>query len=1086
VATPTFTPNGGWFLTEQSVTVNCATPGATINYTTNGVTPTSSDRTLVSGGSVLIDRPLILEANASKTGMTTSLTAVASFTISGKLAGGAGYSLALQSDGTVWSWGANASGQLGIGSTDGTPHTIPIQVKSNSTTFLTGMSLVAAGASHSLAVRKSDGSVFGWGNDSSGQLGDNSTATQQSFPVQAKTTATGNPFLVGIVDVAGGAAHTIALKSDGTVWTWGSNASGQLGDGTTTSRKLAAQVKTASSTFLTGVVAISAGDNFCAAVKSDGTVWTWGVNGSGQLGIGSITTQKFAVQVKLSGGAALTGVREIACGATHAIALKTDGTVWTWGNNANGQLGNGTTTQAKNPIQLKTTSTTFFSGGLAVAGGASHTMLLKSDGTVYATGLNSSGQLSINSTAQQLYPAQAKSSAGVPLAGIVDLACGASHSLVTMNNGSVLGCGLNSSGQAGYPTTTVNPLAATAITNFLVISAFADPDGDGLLTWREHELGTNPALADTDGDGIPDGWEVNHNLNPLVNDASADPDGDGFTNLQEYQNGTDPFEYYNGSTFNLNISSGDGQISPAGTWLPQPLVVQVTNGVGAALVNAPVTFSTSSSGISTTNGGTLASSLSVRTNGMGNATVYYLQPATLDTTSTITAQAGPVAPKTVTFTETTSPAPPSAPTNLGVSVDSTTQATLTWTSQNNTLFKIERKTGAGGAYSQIFVTTTTGVTSYTDLTLSAGTQYFYRIRASNSAGDSPYSNEVSVSTPVWESAVPANGLQLWLRADAGLSLNGSNSVARWTDQSANQASLQATGAQQPQLIANVLNGKPVVRFNGTSNIVQTATAVDLFHGITDWTVILITKPASAQQANADIFDQQHNGGVGFVMEQYDANMNQYWLGNDLVTLDSTQVKMLTSVRAGSTQRDYQNAVKVSEVAASGFIPQTRPFGVGGWLYGGRFYSGDVLELLIYNRALTDLERGQLQDYLDQKYLIPGMDPDGDGLSNAQEQALGTDPNNRDTNGDGMPDGAEFQAGLSPTSNDVDGDGLTNAQELALGTNPFLADTDGDGVPDGQDAYPLDPTRWQAPAPDPNDHTPPTITLTEPAGATLLP
>src|SRR5712691_7105283 len=172
VATPTFNPNGGNFLLEKSVTVSCSTEGATIHYTTNGVTPTENDRTVASGGTVLVDRPLTLEANASKIGMTTSATATAAFNISGKLAAGQTHSVALKSDGTVWAWGGNASGQLGIGATYSSTHAAPVQSKLNSTTFLSGMSIVAAGASHSLAVQTSDGSVFGWGLNSSGQLGD--------------------------------------------------------------------------------------------------------------------------------------------------------------------------------------------------------------------------------------------------------------------------------------------------------------------------------------------------------------------------------------------------------------------------------------------------------------------------------------------------------------------------------------------------------------------------------------------------------------------------------------------------------------------------------------------------------------------------------------------------------------------------------------------------------------------------------------------------------------------------------------------------------------------------------------------------
>ena len=628
VATPTFTPNGGWFPLEQSVTVNCTTAGAIIHYTTNGNTPGSSDRTVTSGGTVLIDRLLTLKANASKTGMTTSATASAGFNISGKLSAGANHSIVLKSDGTIWTWGSNTNGQLGIGTADSSTHPAPVQVKANSTTFLTGMSIVGsgAGALHSLAIRKSDGAAFGWGNDSSGQLGDNSAATQQLYPVQAKTTATGNPALVSVVDIAGGVSHTVALKSDGTVWTWGSNASGQLGDGTTTSRKLAAQVKTATSTFLTGIVAVGAGDNFCAAVKSDGTVWTWGVNTNGQLGIGSTTTQKFAVQVKLSGGTGITGILDIACGSNHVVALKNDGTVWTWGNNANGQLGTGNTTQATNPVQVKINSSTFFAGANAVTAGTSHSVILKTDGTVYACGLNSSGQLSINSTTQQLYPTQAVSSAGPALSGVVDLACGASHTLFTQNTGVGSGNGLNSSGQAGYPTTTVNPKAATPISNFLIITAFADPDGDGLPTWQEREIGTNPNLADTDGDGMPDGWEVNNGLNPLVNDANADADGDGFSNLYEYQHGTNPNDYYNGALPTLSIISGNYQSGPLGAFLSQPLTIKATTTGGSALVNAPVTFSVIQGGglLSTApSGQPLTSTLTIHTDSTGQGSAYY-------------------------------------------------------------------------------------------------------------------------------------------------------------------------------------------------------------------------------------------------------------------------------------------------------------------------------------------------------------------------------------------------------------------------------------------------------------------------------
>jgi Bacterial TSP3 repeat len=118
------------------------------------------------------------------------------------------------------------------------------------------------------------------------------------------------------------------------------------------------------------------------------------------------------------------------------------------------------------------------------------------------------------------------------------------------------------------------------------------------------------------------------------------------------------------------------------------------------------------------------------------------------------------------------------------------------------------------------------------------------------------------------------------------------------------------------------------------------------------------------------------------------------------------------------------------------------------------------------------------------YAVSG-DSDGDGLSDIEEIRRGTDPLNRDTNKDGIPDGLEVSMGLDPTLMDVDGDGVANDIEISRGTDPFKPDTDGDGVLDGLDAFPLDPTRWQAPPPVPGDTTPPVIVLIEPYGAVCI-
>jgi len=302
------------------------------------------------------------------------------------VAAGGDHSLALNNDGMVWVWGYNSSGQLGDGTT--TDKSSPVQVPG-----LTGVSAIAAGDEHSLAL-KIDGTVWAWGNNEYNQLGDGTT-TQRSNPVQV-------PDLTGVSAVAAGYRCSLALKSDGTVWAWGWNHCGQLGDGTTTDafrgRSNPVQV-----TGLTGVTAISTVLYYSLALKSDGTVWAWGNNGNGQLGDGTTTQRNSPVQVT-----GLTGVSAIAAGTFHSLALKSDGTVWAWGWNHIGQLGEGITTEKHIPVQV-----TGLAGVSAITAGSSYSLaLLKSDGTVWAWGNNEYSQLGDGTTKNKNSPIQVEGAGG--------------------------------------------------------------------------------------------------------------------------------------------------------------------------------------------------------------------------------------------------------------------------------------------------------------------------------------------------------------------------------------------------------------------------------------------------------------------------------------------------------------------------------------------------------------------------------------------------------------------------------------------------------------------------------------------------
>ncbi len=274
-----------------------------------------------------------------------------------QVAQGQVFGAALLADGTVDTWGFDGDGELGDGQIASTYRLTPAPVPG-----LTGVLQIAAGYQHVLAL-KSDGTVWAWGYNFFRELGDG-TQTDRATPFQI-------PGLSGIAQVSAGFYDSLAVGTDGSVWAWGHNGFGELGDGTTTNR--ATPVKL---TGLSGVEQVSAGYEHSLAVKSDGTVWAWGNNAFGQLGVGPNTNHAAPVQVP-----GLTGVTQVAAGQTHSLAIAGPaGSVWAWGDDTNSGLGDGGSTEQKSPVSIGLSGITTISAGLNRSAATS------SDGTMYLWG----------------------------------------------------------------------------------------------------------------------------------------------------------------------------------------------------------------------------------------------------------------------------------------------------------------------------------------------------------------------------------------------------------------------------------------------------------------------------------------------------------------------------------------------------------------------------------------------------------------------------------------------------------------------------------------------------------------------------
>jgi alpha-tubulin suppressor-like RCC1 family protein len=678
---------------------------------------------------------------------------VAGLTNIRKIASGLNHSLALDSDGAVWAWGQNGDGQLGDGGTEDA--NLPVQARGMTNSAVA----VAGGYCHSVAA-KADGMVWTWGKNNYGQLGTGDTDdTRDPVLVQGLTNA---------VAVAAGYFHSVVLLNNGTVWAWGDDSFNQLGDGNWETSLTPAQVPG-----LCNIVAICAAGNHNLALDTNGRVWVWGMNDVYHPDIlfnHSNVTGKFANAdaddtdgwPAMVGG--LTNVISIAAGTSHSLALDSDGRLWAWGRNGSGQLGVGGYDDSDLPMQVLDVTNI-----VSIAAGSDASAALDGNGNLWQWGDSDSSGMNWPWGDEKELPAPAPRYADfyngqlpdlqilngnnqVPHAGLefpqplvfkvtdangmalsnapvsVEIVMGDMELRNASGGGDYKGLRLTTDAKGemtliGYadrhasntnclirvlaasreriaeadfsetlvPLPTINITSPENGSTYLVASnqpltimvdAEAAPgasikavdysyhinDGEetslGIATQNPYSFTWTNALwwadvfvcqytlsavavddagahsdpqsvnitvaLDSDGNGLPDYWQLQY-FGHLGVDPNADPDGDDISNLQEYQQSTDPTDFYNGRLPCLEIVGGNDQAGNYDAFLSEPVTIKVMGTSGFsnpfALINAPVTFTVTNGTAllaSTTNdlpGSTLV--LRSDSNGQVSARIYF-------------------------------------------------------------------------------------------------------------------------------------------------------------------------------------------------------------------------------------------------------------------------------------------------------------------------------------------------------------------------------------------------------------------------------------------------------------------------------
>jgi len=330
------------------------------------------------------------------------------------VSGGNGHSCGVRADHTLWCWGNNYAGVLGVGGN------VPLAMAPVRVGAATNWAQVFAGFEHTCGVRTS-GALYCWGDNTAGQLG-NGTTTDRSTPTRVGTAT-------GWLRVTGGYDHTCAVRTTGTLYCWGSNADGQLGVGTTDNKPHSTPVRVGTAT---GWSAVAAGYSYNCAVRTTGTLYCWGSNFAGQLGNGTTTARPAPTRVGTA-----TGWKAVAAGISDTCAVRTTGTLYCWGDGLAPRTSGGTAPTM--PVRIGTAT-----GWVAVAVGDGHACATRTTGTVYCWGSNRRGQVGSDTSGYVYVPTRVGTATGwaVPTAGW-------GHSCVLRTSGTVYCWGDNTDGQLG-------------------------------------------------------------------------------------------------------------------------------------------------------------------------------------------------------------------------------------------------------------------------------------------------------------------------------------------------------------------------------------------------------------------------------------------------------------------------------------------------------------------------------------------------------------------------------------------------------------------------------------------------------------